>query len=47
MELPRDKIKKLKIAFNEAIEIDRFGERTEANESYKQLVLNIYVLFFV
>jgi hypothetical protein len=38
MELPRDKIKKLKVAFKEAIEIDKFGEKTEATESYNQFV---------
>ena len=38
MELPRDKCKKLYVALKEAIEIDCFGQRGEACESYKQFV---------
>ena len=43
MELPRDKIKKLYVALKEAIEIDRYGQRDEANESYKQFVFTLFL----
>jgi hypothetical protein len=50
MELSTDKVKKLYTALKEAIEIDSYGQRSEANESYKQFVFfktSSYSLIFV